>query len=435
MFIHSPNELLRSPSLVATGQRMREHNAAVLLRMIWGTPEGVSRADLARRSGLSRSTVSTITAELLDDGLITEDRVARSKGGRPPMLLQVCDDQFAVIGLEIGGSHLSCVRTDLRGEVHHHRSEACDVPGMPGATLERIERLIDDALQGLDSPTRQVGIGIAVPCPLDADAPGRLSTRILPGWSEIDLGGHLFDRYGLPVLMDNDANLGALAESWWGSGRGVPHFTYVKVATGIGAGHIIHGEIFRGASGIAGEIGHSMVAQGGRRCRCGLHGCLEAEVGSAAIVEKARERLAANGTTSQLSEGSLTLGAVVDAAVAGDPLATELIREAGTSIGIALANLVNLMNPARIVLGGRLSGAGDLLVRPMRRAMQARALATSVEGSELRVSELSPGAVARGAAALVLQWALDKARVLAPRESTPDSRASTRLLSVQPALR
>ena len=295
--------------------------------------------------------------------------------------------------------------------------------------------MVDEAIAELEPNRRKVGLGVAVSSPLDTHAPGRLSNRILPAWSQVELGKLLFDRYGLPVLIDNDANLGALAEAWWGAGRGVPHFTYVKVATGVGAGHIVGGEIFRGASGIAGEIGHTMVAPSGRKCRCGLSGCLEAEVGSHAILAKAKERLEAGEPSSLMDVPDFGLSDLVAAAQRGDPLATSIISDAGTQLGVALANLVNLMNPARVVLGGRLTSAGDLLVRPLRRAMASRALATSVEGTEVRVSELTPGPVARGAATLVLQWALDNTQVLVGREPLPKPRASTRLLSIQPALR
>ncbi|MBX2800158.1 MAG: ROK family protein [Myxococcales bacterium] len=406
----------------------------MLLRLIWDEPGGVSRADLARRSGLSRSTVSGITANLIDEGLVVEGRVVRSRSGRPPILLRFQDHRFVVVGIELGSSHVSCCRMDLRGDLERIDSEECAVQDEPKRALGLATDLIDAALSDVEDGRRVLGIGVAVPSPLDRSEPGRLSARILPKWVDTDLGGELYERYRIPVLIDNDANLGALAEAWWGAGRGVPHFTYVKVATGVGAGHIIGGEIFRGASGIAGEIGHSAVAPSGRLCRCGLSGCLEAEVGSTAVLAKARERLA-NGASSALSADDLTLSGMVAAAKDGDPVATEIITDAGQHLGIAMANLVNLMNPARVVLGGRLTSAGDLLVRPLRRAMAERALATNVEDTEVRVTELGRGAIARGAGTLVMQWALENAHVLTPTAPAPSPRASTRLLSGHSGLR
>ncbi len=434
MFIHAPNKLGPLPRLGATGQRLREHNEAILLRLVWEAEQGVSRADLARRTGLSRSTVSAITADLIDKDLVVEHRRARSKGGRPPILLCFTDRRFALVGVEIGSAHVSCVRTDMRGRLESHVSEPWPVQQDPEGTLELVGRVVQQALGDLWDHRVPVGLGLAVPCPLDRHHPGRLSSRILPRWAGVDPAQWLYERFRLPVLVDNDANLGALAESWWGDGRGVDHFTFVKVATGVGAGHMIEGETFRGASGIAGEIGHSMVLPTGRACRCGLTGCLEAEVGSVALLEKAAELLD-NGAASPLARiDPLTLEGLVEVARGGDPVATEIIAEAGHLLGIALANLVNLMNPARVILGGRVTQAGDLLVRPLRRAMAERALASNVEGAEVRISQLAPGPIARGAATLVLQWALDDARVLTGSASS-DSRASTRLLDPQPSLR
>lgn len=435
MFIHSPNELHRAHQISATGQRMREHNTQVLLRLIWQAAEGISRAELARQSGMSRSTVSGITSELLQADLIAEGSVARSTGGRPSINLDFRLDRFAVIGVELGGSHVACVRTNMHGTIEERLTEACPVRDDPAGTLQLMHRLIRTLLDSAGADRPAVGLGLAVPCPLASSAPGQLSDRILPAWAGIELGHELFEHYQVPVLIDNDANLGALAEAWWGAGQGVEHFTFVKVATGIGAGHIIGGEIFRGTSGIAGEIGHSTVDPQGRPCRCGLAGCLEAEVGSRSILEQVRERLA-EGVPSMLSGNTeADLHAVVSAARDGDPLATEVIANAGHHLGVALANLVNLMNPARVILGGRVTLAGELLMRPLRRAMAHRALASSVEDSEVRISELGPWAIAQGAATLVVQWALRNPHVFAARSPHAEPRASTRLLSAQSNLR
>lgn len=438
MFIHSPNELHREATLAASGQRMREHNAALLLRAVWDHPRGISRAELARQLGLSPSTVSTITNDFLVDDLVTESRLVKAKSGRPPTMLRFVDDRFVLVGVEIGGSHLSCVRTDMRGTLEHHESERFDVPDQPEAVMRRVSEMIEAALEGHDPERRRVGIGVAVPSPLDTDQPGRLSARILPHWEGVDIGQRLYQRFGLPILLDNDANLGALAEAWWGAGRGLQNFTYLKVATGVGAGHIIWGEVFRGSNGIAGEIGHSAVSQGRRLCRCGLRGCLEAEASSHAILDKARERLAHDAPSGLVAEG-LTMDELIAAAHAGDPLATEVIGDAGRHLGIAVANLVSLLNPSRVILGGHITMAGDLLLRPLRRAMNERALQTNLESTEVRVTDLRPGAVARGAATLVLSWALDNAHVLVVPCPTPRAegwpKASTRLLASQPTLR
>ena len=438
MFIHASPQLQRPRALAATGSTVREHNLGILLRMIWDassvTPgpagpgvDGISRADLARRSGLSRSTVSEITANLLGCGLIAEGSTTRSTGGRPSIKLQFRDKPFVIIGVDLGGSHVACVRADMHGTVTHRREEACPVRDNPEGALKLAYELVDEALD-YSSCIQPVAIGVAVPSPLDRSVPGQLSFRILPAWKGIDLGARLFERYRLPVLVDNDANLGALAEAWWGAGRGVQHFTYLKLGTGIGAGHIIGGDIFRGASGIAGEIGHSTVDPGGRLCRCGQPGCLEAVVGARAIAEQARERLA-EGAHSSLRGHEVDLDAVIDAARAGDPLATAILTNAAEHLGIAIANLVNLLNPARVILGGRLASASDLLLRPLRHTLRERTLAAHTGDSEIRISELGPWSVALGAVTLVIQWALRNPRILEAKHDDLPARASTRLLA------
>jgi predicted NBD/HSP70 family sugar kinase len=214
-------------------------------------------------------------------------------------------------------------------------------------------------------------------------------------------------RWNLPVFIDNDANLGALAEHWWGAARDVDCATYIKVATGVGAGHIVDGRLFRGANGIAGEIGHTAVAgTAGHRCRCGLRGCLEAEVGSFALVHRAQERLPLYPDSTLAGIEPLELGHIVDAANQGDALATELVAEAGRYLGVAVANLVNLMNPARVVIGGRLANADSLLLAPLIHTMASRALASSVERTDVRLAELGVDHIAIGAATLVLEAAL-----------------------------
>jgi predicted NBD/HSP70 family sugar kinase len=412
----------------ADPQGLRAHNLGVLLDQIWSAPDGTSRADLARSSGLSRSTVSAIVGELIQAGLVVETHVGLSRSGRPPIVLAFHEAAFGFVGIEMGASHVSAVLCDARGRVLFRRSEPWDVQGDPPGTLRLLHRFVAECVGSAGRRT-VVGIGLAVPCPLDSLEPGLLSRRLLPAWAGVRVADELRARHGLAVFLDNDANLGALAEHWWGACRDVTCATYIKVATGVGAGHVIDGELFRGASGMAGEIGHTTVAvEGGHRCRCGLTGCLEAEIGSGAIVSRARERIAAGAASALLSAADLTLERVVSAARAGDPVACALIEEAGRHLGVAVANLLNLMNPAKVVLGGRLTTAGELLLVPLRRTLRDRALWSSIERTEVVFSELGEDHVAIGAATLVLDAALTRPRrfvgartgTAVPLPATPD---------------
>jgi len=397
--------LVRAPAK-QSAQGVRAVNAGLVLNEIWTASGRISRADIARSTGLSRSTISAIVGELLEAGLVEETHVARTRAGRPPIVLAFRDDAFTSIGIEMGSSHVTVVACDARGNVRSRRRREWDVAGDAAGTLALMGTFVSACLEDAKNTTI-IGIGIAVPCPLDTSEVGTLSRRILPAWEGINLVERMTAEHDLPILVENDANMGALAEHWWGACTGEGFATYIKVATGVGAGHIIDGQLFRGATGIAGEIGHTVVADaGGHLCRCGLHGCLEAEVGSAAIVAQANERLD-KGSQSTLQGGpGLTLAHVLAEAGNGDQVSVEVIAQAGAHLGIAVANLLNLMNPARVVIGGRLAAAGDLLLAPLRATIRERALWSSIARADVVLSDLGEEHVALGAATLVLGSAL-----------------------------
>lgn len=406
----------------ADASTVRRHNSSVLLGLIWSS-QGISRADLARASGLSRSTVSSIVNELIDAGVLRESPSEASGVGRPPVLLDFCVERFLLVGIDMGSSHLAVGVTDLRGNIRAIARADCDVQGDAPSTLRLMRQQVDRCLAEADAPGAHVlGIGLSVPCPVDLADPDALSPRILPGWADIRPAEMLRYNYGVPVFTDNDANLGALAEKWWGAGRDVGDFAYIKVATGVGAGHIIDGRIYRGAGGIAGEIGHTAVDAHGPRCRCGLNGCLEAMIGAPAVARSVRALLA-SGRTSVLDPSDLSPAAIATAAHAGDPVALEVVQEAGRYLGIAVANLLNLLNPSTVILGGSLTQANDLLLIPLRRTVRDRALWNSIAGADVVLSPLGQNAVLLGAAGRVLQSALDD----------PDLFPTTRNSAVQPA--
>lgn len=388
---------------------MRSHNVGLVLRHLvrdemMGEGE-LSRADLARVTGLARSTVSTIVSELIEAGFVSEGPVTASRGGRPPIALRVERERRHLLGVELGASHVTLVRTDLLGALQAQVRADHPVQSDPQGAMALVAALVPEvcppALRG-----RVLGLGLAVPSPLDPARPGLLSDRILPAWAGVRPGERLHALLDLPISVENDANLGVLAESWWGAGVGLDDFAYIKVATGVGAGLFINGGIYRGASGLAGEIGHTAIDPAGPRCRCGLNGCLEAMIGSGALAERARQRLGAH-PGSRLHAQALDLPRLIAAAQAHDCLAAPLIEQAGQHLGVAIANLLNLLNPGVVVLGGTLASAGEALLRPLRLAMADRSLFTSLAATEVLVSPLGDEAIALGAAGLVLQQALE----------------------------
>lgn len=381
----------------AAPRQIREINRSLLLNLIWKEQQ-LSRSDLSRRTGLSRSTVSVIVDELLGDELVRESHVARSRGGRPPIVLQFSDERFFVVGIDMGATHVTAVRCDLRGRLLSRFSSRHDVQTDPEGALALLVHAVHEVIEQASDEERWVGVGLAVPCPIDLEDPDGLNPRILPRWVGHRPGQVLEETFGVPVSIDNDANMGALAERWWGAARNVDDFVYVKLGTGVGAGLYLNGHLYRGAGGLAGEIGHTSIDPNGPICRCGLTGCLEAMIGTGHLLRQIRE---ADGPHAPSSVTGL-----VTAARRGEPSATAVIHEAGRYVGLAVANLFNLVNPSRVVLGGSLANAGELLVAPLRATLRERALHTTLAEGDVVTSRIGPDDVAIGAATHVLEAAL-----------------------------
>ena len=380
--------------------------ADAVLRLIW-EEQRISRADIALKAGLSRSTVSEIVSEILPLGLIAEVGEGPSSGGRRPIVLEFQDDVCVILGVEMGAAHVAVALTNLRGKVLFWESRAHPVRRDPVGTRKLIGELCASCL---DSPAAAgrplIGIGVAVPSPVDSADPDRLSRVVLPAWEErlgLDDLGKL---YGVPLLIDNDANLGALAEQWWEMDRSGGDLAYIKVATGIGSGFIIGGEIYRGATGVAGEIGHVSIDPQGELCICGLRGCLATVVGGNALEARA-VKLVSEYPESELTGREITIHAIESAALRSDPLALHVVREAAEHLGTALAGMLNLMNPALVILGGEFAQLGELVLAPLRDKIRSHTLVNSVAAAEIRFSKLGPQSVAVGAATLILKAALD----------------------------
>jgi glucokinase-like ROK family protein len=380
-----------------------------VLQLIWREEE-ISRAEIARRQELSPSTVSPIVDELLGLGLVKEAGAGGSRGGRRPLLLRFDDDAATILGVDLDTAHVAVTLTNLRGSVLAWEKEMHPVGDDPPGALALATRLAERCLESWGGRRRLLlGIGMAVPSPIDRARPGFLDDLVMPGWKGVDVSEGLRRRFKVPVLIDNDANLGALAERWWGAGRDVDDFAYVKLATGIGAGFFVDGRIYRGASGTAGEVGHLAMDPDGAPCSCGLRGCLVTLIGAPAILRRARELLR-DHPGSELAGRDFGISNLEDAALAGDPLALQVVREVAHHLGVGLAGLVNLLNPAVVILGGGLARLGELLLGPLRHTVERRTLASSVAVARIVTSQLGDRSVAVGAATLVLQRALSDPR-------------------------
>jgi predicted NBD/HSP70 family sugar kinase len=361
----------------------------------------ISQADIARITGLSRTTVHTLVSELKDSGVLheVEAGVPDSRGGRPAVLLMLQDSSLAVVGIDFGHSHVGVAVADIGHNVLAERRCDLDVSHNAAEALDTATRMVDEVLAEAKVERRSViGAGIGIPGPVDRAQGAVGSATILPGWIGLRIGNAMQDRLGMPVEIENDANLGALAELTWGAGRECSNFAYVKVATGIGAGLVIGGRLLRGASGTAGEIGHTTLDEAGALCYCGNRGCLETVASGPAII----------GLVGLVNGEVPTLSQIVDLAAAGEVRCHRAIADAGHEIGVAIAGLCNLINPERVVVGGLLSRTGEVLLHPMRESIRRHAVQAAAEKLEVVPAVFVERAELLGSLALALQSSSDR---------------------------
>lgn len=398
----------KQQSSEGTVQQVPEGSLAALVGImdVVRRGHGLSRAEIAERTGLSRSIVSERVAALLTGGLVRET-VAASTGGRPPRSLELRADAGYLAVADIGASSIDAGITDLGGRVLAQASEAADVNTGPAAILGRIDALFAGLLAGATGSAPLWGIGVGVPGPVEFRTGRPISPPIMPGWDRYPLRGYLMERYGVPAWVDNDVNVMALGESRHGVARGHADVIVVKVGTGIGSGVISDGMMHRGAQGAAGDVGHiRVVGDTELVCRCGKVGCLEAFAGGAAIARDG-EVLARSGRSPHLAarlaeQGALTAEDVGRAAAMGDGAALDLLVRSGRLVGETLAALVNFFNPSMIVIGGRVARAGDEYLAVIREVVYARSLPLATRSLDIQPSSLGGQAGVRGAAAMVL---------------------------------
>jgi len=356
----------------------------------------VSRADIARRTGLSRSTVSSLVSELQADGLVVEREEAGAahgeQGGRPPILLAFDTSAGAALGVDFGHSHLRVAVADLSSTILAERAVPLDTDHAAHHGLDVALDLVEEVLgeAGIER-SRVIGAGLGLPGPVDQTDGVIGSSAILPGWVGVAAADELRGRLDVPVVVDNDANLGALAELTHGAGRGATDLVYLKVSSGIGAGLILGGRLYRGWGGMAGELGHVLVDPEGDVCRCGNRGCLETTASTGALLDLLRR-----------SHGDLTVGAMLDLAHAGDLGCRRVIADAGRRVGAAAAFVFNVLNPQRLVVGGDLAAAGDLLLDGVRESVRLAALPAAADAGRIVAGVLGDRAQVLGALALAV---------------------------------
>ena len=387
-------------------------NKRISLDLIRFTPGGISRSELARQLGLTRAAVSTIIGDLIVSGLVHETEDGPATGGRRPILLELNPRRGNLVGIDLGATHYDMLVTDFAGRVINEAEARLDIRMDPDSYLRRI----DDAVRAMlaDAQLKMddvLAIGMGVPGPISTAAGTVVAPPIMPGWDKYPIRIKAQELWSRPVSLNNDAELGALGEWAHGAGRGERHLAYIKVGTGVGAGLLLDGKIFQGATGCAGEIGHVTVRDDGPLCTCGNYGCLEAMAGGGAIAKKAREAVLA-GKRTQLasihSVNEITARDVAHAARLGDLVAQQIMTEAGGYLGIGIASLVNVFNPSMIVIGGGVAQVGDLLLDPIRQVVRDRSLRSAAQAVRITAAVLGRRSTSMGAVVQALNIALDQ---------------------------
>jgi glucokinase-like ROK family protein len=361
---------------------------------------------------LTRAAITTIVNELVAEGLVYETVDGVSTAGRRPVLLEINPSRGYLVGFDIGATHLGILVTDFASHIIYDLEKPFDISLAPPVGLEQVADRLQTALTEIKlTPEDVVGIGVGVPGPVVVGEGTVSHPPIMPGWDNYPIKHHLQELWHRPVTVNNDAELGALGEWAHGAGRDQRHMAYIKVGTGIGAGLLLDGKIYRGAAGTAGEIGHMTIQDDGPLCTCGNYGCLEALAGGRALAQQAREAVS-SGKRTQLSAihpvESISARDVASAARRGDLVAQQIIAQAGSYLGVAIASLINIFNPGMVVIGGGLAQLGDLLLQPIRQTVQQRSLSGTSKQVHISTAVLGRRSTSMGAVVQVLNTVLDQ---------------------------
>ncbi|MEC5169425.1 ROK family transcriptional regulator [Glaciihabitans sp. GrIS 2.15] len=385
----APSQLLpRGARNPGSQSALRELNQQRIIDALLGSGP-LTQAELARQTGLSTATVSNIVKTMTAIGSLETEPTTSS--GRRALLVRLSNNGAVAVGIDFGRRHLRIVLASLGFTVVAERFVELPLGHRAEESIDRASQLLAALLEEHDvKPSAVLGVGVGIPGPIDQRTGTVVQGAILPEW----VGIHLLElekRLHFPVVFDNDANLGALAEVTWGPHNTVDNLVFVKIGSGIGAGLILGGHPFSGSLGITGEIGHETITDNGVACHCGNRGCLET-VASTSVM------MALLGTRAPVSTAD-----IVRNALSGDSATLRVLDDAGAAIGRGLASIANLINPEVIVIGGPLAGLDQILLDPIRRGLLRHAVPSVGEATGLVMSSLGDRAEALGAASLVLQ--------------------------------
>jgi glucokinase-like ROK family protein len=370
----------------------------------------ISRTDIANLTGYSRSKITAVVNNLTRLGILEEIGSGEASGGRRPRVLNFKAEFGYVVGVDMGATSLEIAIANINGQIVDQGGQPIDVRNGPTAILTLIRNFVLERLEALQIAVDKVyAFGIGVPAPVEFSTGLLIAPPIMPGWEAYPIRDFIKETFrNAIVIVDNDVNVMALGELRTGAGMNVENFIYVKVGTGIGSGVVCRGEIYRGADGCAGDIGHVCADPNGPVCHCGNVGCLEAIAAGPPIGERAMKtaregRSAILAKMMDINGGKLTAVDVGRAAAEGDRTANEIIHDSGRIIGEVLASLVNFFNPSLILIGGGVNNIGHQFLASIRRGILHRSLPLSTRHLRVDTSPMGSNAGIIGAIALAME--------------------------------
>lgn len=344
---------------------------------------------------------------MIKEDLIKEVGLNKSGVGRRAILLELNSKAYYSIGVDLGILHTTIVITDLLGGVKKRIEYSTDCQQDKNKIIEKLIATIHNIIKNSGIKQKKIsGIGVVAPGLIDKKGTILIAPNF--GWKDTPLGGVLKKEFNIPIFVDNNANMMALAESEFGKGQGVKNFVCINVGMGIGSGVVLNGELFHGEINCTGEIGHTTVDYNGPKCSCGNNGCLEVMASGPAIAKRAIKAIREGEKSSIYKLANYDLNQisaeiVATAANQGDKLGQHIIEDAGGYLGTGVANIINLLNPELVIVGGGVTRAGDLIFKPLKRAVQKRAFSVSAEVAEIIPVSLGKDCTVIGAATLVLK--------------------------------
>ena len=367
----------------------------------------ISKAEISRMTELSIPTIMRLTDDLIDKGIVRVVGKGESTGGKPPLMLELAADAYYLVGIDVGTTNIKTIVMDMEAKIISRIITPTVVSDSPEKIIVRIIDTIEEAVSDSGKPLNKIlGIGLGMPGLLDIDM-GKVLFSPDFRWENVDLIGPIKERFNMPVYMINVTRAMAMSEKWFGLAKDIKNFMCINLGYGIGAAIVIDDELYGGGSDSSGEFGHMTLEKNGPQCDCGNYGCLEALASANAISKKAGSMIERGEESIILSmaggdAANIDAKMIYDAAKHGDNLAMEIVRESNEYIGIAIANVINFLDPELIIFEGGVAKAGDILLNGIKSVVERRQMKYTGRKLKILISELGDDAAAIGAASVLI---------------------------------